>query len=167
MIPPLRQLIAHLIFAAQTRSLEHKSLVLPDLTCFLTRRKERRKVEIYKQMRLDKFLQVSRLVKRRTIANTLCSRGEIWVNGQVAKAGKTLSVGDVLRIPQRESRGGVTPPLPSIRIQDGQDFSEVLPTTQNPHLVRHEMWVEYEVVEIPSGNVSRARATTLYRQLLE
>ena len=104
------------------------------------------------KMRLDKFLQVSRLVKRRTIANTLCSRGEIWVNGQAAKAGKTLSVGDVLRIPQRSSRQGAPE---STRIQDGQDFSEGLST------------VSYEVVEIPTGNVSRARATTLYRQLLE
>ena len=116
------------------------------------------------KMRLDKFLQVSRLVKRRTIANTLCNRGEIWVNGQAAKAGKTLSVGDVLRIPQRSSRLGATE---STRIQDGQDFSEGLSTVHNPHLVRQEMWAEYEVVEIPTGNVSRARATTLYRQLLE
>jgi ribosomal 50S subunit-recycling heat shock protein len=50
-------------------------------------------------MRLDKFLQVSRLVKRRTIANTLCSRGAISVNGHVAKAGRMLAVGDVIRLP--------------------------------------------------------------------
>lgn len=113
-------------------------------------------------MRLDKFLQVSRLVKRRTIANTLCSRGEIWVNGQVAKAGKTLAVGDVLCIPQRS--GGVDAPGSTV-IQDAPDVSEVLPTAQNPHLVTSERRVRYEVVDIPSGNVSRARATTLYRQL--
>ena len=50
-------------------------------------------------MRLDKFLQVSRLVKRRTIANTLCSKGAVSVNGHVAKAGKMLVVGDVIRLP--------------------------------------------------------------------
>lgn len=113
-------------------------------------------------MRLDKFLQVSRLVKRRTIGNTLCSRGEIWVNGQVAKAGKTLAVGDVLCMPQK-SRGVGAPE--STVIQAGQEFSEVLPTAHNSHLVKSETRVKYEVVEIPSGNVSRARATTLYRQL--
>ena len=50
-------------------------------------------------MRLDKFLQISRLVKRRTIANTLCSRGAVSVNGHIAKAGKMLTVGDVIRLP--------------------------------------------------------------------
>lgn len=78
-------------------------------------------------MRLDKFLQISRLVKRRTIANTLCNRGAVSVNGHVAKAGKMLAVGDVIRLEPPES--------------------------------------EYEVLELPSGNVSRARAATLYRQL--
>ena len=54
-------------------------------------------------MRLDKFLQVSRLVKRRTIANTLCSKGAVSVNGHVAKSGKMLSVGDIILMP-----GGAT-----------------------------------------------------------
>ena len=49
-------------------------------------------------MRLDKFLQVSRIVKRRTVANAVCSRGRILVNGQKAKAGKELAVGDVLTV---------------------------------------------------------------------
>lgn len=109
-------------------------------------------------MRLDKFLQVSRLVKRRTVANMLCSRGQIFVNGQVAKAAKTLSVGDVLRMPQKSGGAGATD---SRGLHDEKDFREVR-TASNA--VCH---VSYEVVEIPSGNVSRARATTLYRQLLE
>lgn len=53
-------------------------------------------------MRLDKFLQVSRIVKRRTVANTVCSSGKILVNGQRAKAGKELAVGDVLTVTFRE-----------------------------------------------------------------
>ena len=84
-------------------------------------------------MRLDKFLQVSRLVKRRSIANTLCSRGAVSVNGHVAKAGKMLAIGDVIRLPH----------------PDGEETAEP----------------EYEILELPSGNVSRARATTLYRQI--
>lgn len=79
-------------------------------------------------MRLDKFLQVSRIVKRRTVANTVCSSGKILVNGQRAKAGKELAVGDVLTVTFRE------------------DSEQVL-----------------EIVEIPSGNVSRDRAPSLYR----
>lgn len=94
-------------------------------------------------MRLDKFLQVSRLVKRRTIANTLCSKGAVSVNGHVAKAGKMLIVGDVIRLPGSPS------------------------STEEMHPA--DIWEasesEYEVLELPSGNVSRARAATLYRQL--
>lgn len=49
-------------------------------------------------MRLDKFLQVSRIIKRRTVAATLCQYGRVQVNGQKAKAGKALVVGDILSI---------------------------------------------------------------------
>lgn len=49
-------------------------------------------------MRLDKFLKVSRLIKRRTIANQLCDAGKISINGKVAKAGQVLKAGDQLAI---------------------------------------------------------------------
>jgi len=49
-------------------------------------------------MRLDKFLQVSRLVKRRTLANELCDRGRVRVNGQRAKATASVKAGDVLTV---------------------------------------------------------------------
>ncbi|OLO27422.1 hypothetical protein BTR23_20165 [Alkalihalophilus pseudofirmus] len=49
-------------------------------------------------MRLDKFLKVSRLIKRRTLAKEVCDQGRITVNGQVAKAGTNVSVGDELVI---------------------------------------------------------------------
>ena len=90
-------------------------------------------------MRLDKFLQVSRLVKRRTIANTLCSKGAVSVNGHVAKAGKMLVVGDVIRLP------GPAPAAAEVHLEVSES--------------------EYEILELPTGNVSRARAATLYRQL--
>lgn len=45
-------------------------------------------------MRLDKFLQVSRLVKRRTMAHSLCEGGHVTVNGAVAKASSPIRVGD-------------------------------------------------------------------------
>ena len=49
-------------------------------------------------MRLDKFLKVSRLIKRRTVANEACDAGRVTVNGQVAKASVKVKVGDVIEI---------------------------------------------------------------------
>ena len=49
-------------------------------------------------MRLDKFLKVSRLIKRRTIANEACDAGRVLVNGKVAKASTTVKQGDEIDI---------------------------------------------------------------------
>lgn len=49
-------------------------------------------------MRLDKFLKVSRLIKRRTIANEACDAGRVEVNGKAAKASYDVKVGDVISI---------------------------------------------------------------------
>ena len=49
-------------------------------------------------MRLDKFLKVSRIIKRRTIANQACDSEKIVVNNKIAKASLNLKVGDVLEI---------------------------------------------------------------------
>lgn len=49
-------------------------------------------------MRLDKFLKVSRLIKRRTIANEACDAGRVLVNNQVAKASVKVKIGDVIEI---------------------------------------------------------------------
>lgn len=49
-------------------------------------------------MRLDKYLKVSRLIKRRTIANEACDNGRISVNGRVVKASYDVKVGDRLEI---------------------------------------------------------------------
>ena len=49
-------------------------------------------------MRLDKYLKVSRLIKRRTIANEACDAGRVLVNGTVARASYDVKVGDVLSI---------------------------------------------------------------------
>lgn len=55
---------------------------------------ERRK----RQLRLDKYLKVSRLIKRRSVANEACDTGRITVNGKVAKASYDVKVGDVIEI---------------------------------------------------------------------
>lgn len=49
-------------------------------------------------MRLDKYLKVSRLIKRRTVANEACDAGRIQVNGKVAKASVQVKPGDVIEI---------------------------------------------------------------------
>ena len=49
-------------------------------------------------MRLDKYLKVSRLIKRRTVANEACVNGRISVNGKVAKAGYEVKIGDRIEI---------------------------------------------------------------------
>lgn len=49
-------------------------------------------------MRLDKFLKVSRLIKRRTVANEACDAGRVTVNGQVAKASVKVKRGDIIEI---------------------------------------------------------------------
>lgn len=49
-------------------------------------------------MRLDKFLKVSRIIKRRTVANEACDNGRVMVNGKVARASYDVKVGDMLEI---------------------------------------------------------------------
>ncbi|MBD2866044.1 MULTISPECIES: RNA-binding S4 domain-containing protein [Paenibacillus] len=49
-------------------------------------------------MRLDKFLKVSRLIKRRTVAKDVSDQGRIWINGKEAKASSTVKIGDELMI---------------------------------------------------------------------
>ncbi|MBR1738659.1 MAG: RNA-binding S4 domain-containing protein [Ruminococcus sp.] len=49
-------------------------------------------------MRLDKYLKVTRLIKRRTVANEACDEGRVTVNGRVARASYDVKVGDILGI---------------------------------------------------------------------
>lgn len=49
-------------------------------------------------MRLDKFLKVSRVIKRRTVAKEIADQGRILINDKVAKSSSTVSVGDILTI---------------------------------------------------------------------
>ena len=49
-------------------------------------------------MRLDKFLKVSRLIKRRTVANEACDAGRVLVNGKTAKASVKVKTGDIIEI---------------------------------------------------------------------
>ena len=49
-------------------------------------------------MRIDKYLKVSRIIKRRTVANEACSGGRVTVNGKIAKPATAVSAGDIIAI---------------------------------------------------------------------
>ena len=49
-------------------------------------------------MRLDKFLKVSRVIKRRTVANEACDAGRVMINGKIAKASTEVKVDDIVEI---------------------------------------------------------------------
>ena len=53
-------------------------------------------------MRLDKYLKVSRIIKRRTVANEVCDAGRVQVNGKVARASYDVKIGDVIEIQMGE-----------------------------------------------------------------
>lgn len=55
-------------------------------------------------MRLDKFLKVSRLIKRRTVANKVSDQGRVYVNDVIAKPSKQLKEGDIITIVQADSQ---------------------------------------------------------------
>lgn len=49
-------------------------------------------------MRLDKYLKVSRIIKRRTVANEACDAGRVMLNGKVARASQAVKIGDIVEI---------------------------------------------------------------------
>ena len=49
-------------------------------------------------MRIDKYLKVSRIIKRRTVANEACAGGRVTVNGKIAKPGTSVTPGDLITI---------------------------------------------------------------------
>lgn len=49
-------------------------------------------------MRLDKYLKVSRIIKRRTVANEACDAGKVEVNGKIARASYDVKTGDVIKL---------------------------------------------------------------------
>ncbi len=79
-------------------------------------------------MRLDKFLKVSRIIKRRTVANDACDGGRVEINGRPAKAGAQVKVGDVvaLHFGDRIFRFRILIVEETVKKQDTADMYEVL-----------------------------------------
>ena len=80
-------------------------------------------------MRLDKFLKVSRLIKRRTVANKVSDQGRIYVNGVIAKPAKQLKEGDIITIVQADSEIKVKivrVPLNNVSVQEAPTLYELI-----------------------------------------
>lgn len=80
-------------------------------------------------MRLDKFLKVSRLIKRRTVANEVSDLGRVFVNGNQAKPSKQLKEGDVIKI-ESPNRGicakVLKVPTGNVSVQEAPTLYEVI-----------------------------------------
>ena len=79
-------------------------------------------------MRLDKFLKVSRLIKRRTVANEACDAGRVMVNGRQAKASTTVKVGDEIEIlfGQKSVKVRVLNVAETVRKEEAKDLFEYI-----------------------------------------
>ncbi len=79
-------------------------------------------------MRLDKYLKVSRIIKRRTIANEACDAGRVKVNGKVAKASSNVKVGDRIDIEfgNKNVSVEVTQIVESTKKEDARDMFKYL-----------------------------------------
>ncbi len=84
-------------------------------------------------MRLDKFLKVSRIIKRRTVANEACDASHVTVNGRAAKASLDVKKDDIIevRFGARSLRVRVLEIKDSTRKEDASDMYEVLNEEQN------------------------------------
>lgn len=79
-------------------------------------------------MRLDKYLKVSRIIKRRTVANDACTGGRVSVNGKVSKPGAEVKPGDQLeiRFGNRYGRYEIVSILEHVRKEDASEMYRVL-----------------------------------------
>lgn len=79
-------------------------------------------------MRIDKYLKVSRLIKRRTVANEACDAGRISVNGKAVKASYDVKVGDVIEISfgTKNVKAEVTSLAESTKKEDAKEMFRLL-----------------------------------------
>ena len=79
-------------------------------------------------MRLDKYLKVSRLIKRRTVANEVCDAKHVTVNSKIARASYDVKVGDVIEISmgQNVTRARVLNVAETVRKEDAAAMYEIL-----------------------------------------
>ena len=83
-------------------------------------------------MRLDKYLKISRLIKRRTVANEACDNGRVTLNGRIARASAEVKPGDIIGISfgNRETRVEVLAVQENVRKEAAADLFRYLPTEE-------------------------------------
>lgn len=79
-------------------------------------------------MRLDKYLKVSRLIKRRTVANEACDNGRVTINGAVAKASANVKEGDIIAISfgNKEVKVRVLDVMETVKKDEAKELFEYL-----------------------------------------
>ena len=79
-------------------------------------------------MRLDKYLKVSRLIKRRTVANSACDAGRVTINDRPAKASTDVKVGDIISVSfgSRELKVKVTDVRETVKKDEADNMYEEL-----------------------------------------
>lgn len=83
-------------------------------------------------MRLDKYLKVSRLIKRRTVAKDVCDGGKVKINQKIAKASSTVTIGDIIEITfgQRKVQAEVLDVRENVRAEDAKNLYKLLEGTE-------------------------------------
>ena len=83
-------------------------------------------------MRLDKYLKISRLIKRRTVANEACDNGRVTLNGRVARASAEVKPGDIIGIAfgNRETKVEVLTVQENVRKEAAVDMFRYLPVEE-------------------------------------
>lgn len=83
-------------------------------------------------MRLDKYLKISRLIKRRTVANEACDNGRVTLNGRVARASAEVKPGDIIGIAfgNRETKVEVLAVQENVRKEAASDMFRYLPAEE-------------------------------------
>ena len=84
-------------------------------------------------MRLDKYLKVSRLIKRRTVANEVCNQGRVFLNGSVAKPSATVKVFDKITIEYANktlTAKVLLVPSGNVSIQESKELYEIVEQKQ-------------------------------------
>ena len=79
-------------------------------------------------MRFDKYLKVSRIIKRRTVANEACDSGRVMLNDKVARASAEVKVGDIIEIAfgTRTVKVRITNVQETVRKEDAKEMFEYL-----------------------------------------
>ncbi len=79
-------------------------------------------------MRLDKYLKVSRLIKRRTVANEACDNARVMINDKPAKASTAVKVGDIITISfgNKETKVRVTNIQETVKKEEAQELFEYI-----------------------------------------